>query len=385
MILHTGLRDAIAEGWSEDEALAPLHQHAQQNPMLFQKICSRLVIPLELSCHSQRYFLIAPLFLEDRETPCIVQDVVAAFWAPSASPLKQARALHKCIFSLGVRRMFRSHPVLWAGMWPSLKKALQGCSIVDRFDTAVVGDAVRQVSIEHGISISKLYGSGQHWFAPDYALDDEHEDHEDQGSGEGWLQHSLALVNHFRKILRPLAQVLLDTSMGSKLKVQSIEKHVLTMPGGKMYLSKFVQGDLSLISRFATGLVPMLLDSAVSCGPGPVKFLQKALQDPASPYEPRIPSDSNVRLQLLQWLSDTIILAMRQQLSARCNVLGTLVEVLFLARQRRKQCRHPFPCLHSVQVRGCITHVAYISFHRYRAFISKRVPRRTSRHLISKR
>ena len=60
LIVHTGVRDCVVEGWGEASELAEVKAHVAKNPMLFQRISSRLLFPVDASTHAHRFFLIAP-------------------------------------------------------------------------------------------------------------------------------------------------------------------------------------------------------------------------------------------------------------------------------------------------------------------------------------
>ena len=82
--------------------------------------------------------------MEDRETKHIAQTVVDTFWDPvPIGALEQAKALSKCIFAFTVRRVFRSHPVLWQHLFPRLQTGMSKYTSVKNFDVLLIESMVR--------------------------------------------------------------------------------------------------------------------------------------------------------------------------------------------------------------------------------------------------
>ena len=124
-------------------------------------------------------------------------------------------------------------------------------------------------------------------------------------------------------------------------------------------IAKFIQGDACLLSRLVAGSVPLVFES-VAVGPGPVRFLQKVLQDPAKDEESVVHAQH--RLILLELLSDEIVHAITGALTdAPLNAMGSLIQQLFISRATKYDLGTAaiFPSLHDVQVRGCICHMAF--------------------------
>ena len=96
-------------------------------------------------------------------------------------------------------------------------------------------------------------------------------------------------------------------------------------------IAKFIQGDACLLSRLVARSVPLVFES-VAVGPGPVRFLQKVLQDPAKDEESVVHAQH--RLILLELLSDEIVHAITGALTdAPLNAMGSLIQQLFIGAQ----------------------------------------------------
>ena len=138
------------------------------------------------------------------------------------------------------------------------------------------------------------------------------------------------------------------------------------MPGAGADLSKFVQGDARAISAHCPGLPPLLLEETVSVGPGARKFLQLMFQGAPDWVCPTLPKGAE--LQTLKFLRD-LTLEARAGTHRSCHVnhLGPMVAQLLSFRGQQPGVTQIFPSLHDFQVRACVAHVAYYSFHRYQA------------------
>ena len=87
----------------------------RQKHLLQQQCQARLLLQPEWIPHHSRYFVIAPLFMEDR-TSSLELKHIAGDLMPKAgcSQLIAARGLAKMLFAAFVRRVFRSHRLLWS-------------------------------------------------------------------------------------------------------------------------------------------------------------------------------------------------------------------------------------------------------------------------------
>jgi len=62
LAVFTGYRDLCADGWGEEAELSVVKAHVDQNPMLWQKVCTRLILPPSSSTHEHKFFILAPPF-----------------------------------------------------------------------------------------------------------------------------------------------------------------------------------------------------------------------------------------------------------------------------------------------------------------------------------
>ena len=138
---------------------------------------------------------------------------------------------------------------------------------------------------------------------------------------------------------------------------EEIQDTVLSARGGGEYIAKFAQGNCYLITMFVDALPVLDFVSSVAVGPGPVKYMQKVLQDPMAQGDPVIGKTHHV--VVLKWLSDQVIRAICGQLSSPLNALGQLVGPMLWSRAAHLGATRAFPILHNFQVRACV------SFHRF--------------------
>ena len=54
LAVFTGYRDLCADGWGEEAELSVVKAHVDQNPMLWQKVCTRLILPPSSSTHEHK-------------------------------------------------------------------------------------------------------------------------------------------------------------------------------------------------------------------------------------------------------------------------------------------------------------------------------------------
>ena len=155
-----GYRDMLVDGYGEDATLSPLKAEVERNPMLWQKVQTRLVLPASCSLHAHKMFLLAPMIMEDRESFVLLKDIVKQF-----SPLQTSHSLHqrrcfqKMMFVCMVRRVFRSNPILWSHLYPLLVEALESSSMLCRFDFDAIPKMVETISQQLQLPIAKLYGT----------------------------------------------------------------------------------------------------------------------------------------------------------------------------------------------------------------------------------
>ena len=84
LLVHTAYRDLLVDGHVVPDAVP---EHVGNNPILQQRCCARLVLPPEWTPHHSKYFLIAPMFMEDRASALEVGKIVVDFM-PSESASK---------------------------------------------------------------------------------------------------------------------------------------------------------------------------------------------------------------------------------------------------------------------------------------------------------
>lgn len=339
LMIFTGLRDLLACGVSDDR-LSAVREHVFNNQMLQHRVAARWALPGWAGPHAHQYFIICPLFMEDRESFCVVKNLVT-----------HGLKLSQLVFLTFVRRVLRSSPITWAKLEPLLVQDLQrGHCSKDR-----LRERITSVALALGLTIPQLYGPGQHWFSPE--LEDD--------APRDWLDHSVELLQSFKKLAGKLAGVL-QSQQPSAQKLSVINELVQSVPGAGSYVSKFVQGDMHLLSLHCRDLSPITLDDRISIGPGCQKFLEMIFWQPTEFRGPML--GKQALLPTLKWLSDQLMLAVDGQHPTPCiDRLGRLLKAVWDVRSDKLDSLATRPSLHDLQVRCCVTHIAHYSFHRYQS------------------
>ena len=73
LLVHTSLRDLYVRGTLLDDTVRAAQTHVQRNPFLWDRICARWVLPTWAGSHASKYFVSAPLFLEDRHSSDVIR------------------------------------------------------------------------------------------------------------------------------------------------------------------------------------------------------------------------------------------------------------------------------------------------------------------------
>ena len=71
---------------------------------------------------------------------------------------------------------------------------------------------VRGIANDVGLPVSHLYGNGRHWFAPGREVENS-----DLPPGEGWLEHSLALLKRMAPMAADVAGISLAGGTESEI------------------------------------------------------------------------------------------------------------------------------------------------------------------------
>ena len=103
------------------------------------------------------------MFMQDRESNVVMRNIADDMVnAKGLQGVHLRRALEKAIFVSMIRRVFRSHPLLWASLYPRLSDKLGRSTLLARFDVEDIASIVVEIGDHYGCEISELYGAGRH-------------------------------------------------------------------------------------------------------------------------------------------------------------------------------------------------------------------------------
>ncbi|CAE7501310.1 unnamed protein product, partial [Symbiodinium microadriaticum] len=349
LLVRTSLRDLYSRRAALDDTALPAQEHVQRNPFLWDRICARWVLPTWAGEHAHRFFVSAPLFMEDRQSHHVIGRLTARMLPTLGAVRTHLPAL---CWLLMLRRILRSNPCTWQLLEPKLLADLGEHGLLG-FRISRVRRHLEDIATEMGVSLASLFGPGRHWFAPGMEQKTD------------WLGHSLALLQSYRPVARKLAALLLKPAAT----VGMIGDIVRDMPGSGEYVSKFVQGDLATLTGATPFLRTLHLDDEISVGPGAGKYLELIFQSADRPGPPSIAQRD--ALVALKFLFGQVMLAVHQQhphvytrdLGSKLGALWTIRCALPGGPWRKA------PTLHDIQVACCVAHVAYHTWSQYVASI----------------